>query len=568
MTPVEGFELFSKELPAVSGLFDLVDAVNVYRTERAGRRGARWRRARLQTAAGRAYIAWQIANEAAGDVAHLHWRTVDAVLNSEAARQDDAATMAGGAARDDSENGPRTRLAHALRDAARVLRAELGMVGPWPATEEEALATLDTGNGPALAWDVRFAGWLDERYGAKMEGAPGEGTRTRARARWQAWTGEDGQTHIEGAGPVAGDVWAGWCTPQAAQHLETLALILWRVDVRPWWAEEQAKRERAPLALVLPFAEDLARMHASGGRIWQTPGGPALVDRKGQTLAMVRQAGGKPEQTIGAVSIDAIPELASRGAGLMGTLTAHRLVRWAAREAHGRVLAGDPDARVLHVDGGWRSMAEQIGAKSKKAEEQLPAIVAAGALLWWPAPDGDGGGGNLWAATVQRAQGHGRARVELTLGTMLLPYYGIGQRGEHKALVPLIDMPPMVGRERDHGAQAAMQLLTLAAIRRRARELVNEGGVALEWLELAGQAGVSEALLPRVLDRWTQDGDDGPAFLQRQGNRYTLGNAYTEARNYMVAAGERELNGAARQKQGREKKEKARTGASYRPRKK
>jgi hypothetical protein len=51
-------------------------------------------------------------------------------------------------------------------------------------------------------------------------------------------------------------------------------------------------------------------------------------------------------------------------------------------------------------------------------------------------------------------------------------------------------------------------------------------------------------VLPQVLDRWTRDGDDGPAFLVRvEPQRYTLAPAYAAARDFLLDAGRREAEG-------------------------
>ena len=63
--------------------------------------------------------------------------------------------------------------------------------------------------------------------------------------------------------------------------------------------------------------------------------------------------------------------------------------------------------------------------------------------------------------------------------------------------------------------------------------------------ELARKAGLPVALVPRVLDRWTQDGTDGAAFLESPSRgRYTLGKAHARELAFLLASGRRELGGA------------------------
>jgi hypothetical protein len=77
-------------------------------------------------------------------------------------------------------------------------------------------------------------------------------------------------------------------------------------------------------------------------------------------------------------------------------------------------------------------------------------------------------------------------------------------------------LPPMVGRARDHAAQAALQILLLTELRKNASELMKSGAVRIpvqRWQELAERAGVPKHLLPELLRRWERD---EPARCRRQ----------------------------------------------------
>jgi hypothetical protein len=60
-------------------------------------------------------------------------------------------------------------------------------------------------------------------------------------------------------------------------------------------------------------------------------------------------------------------------------------------------------------------------------------------------------------------------------------------------------------------------------------ELIEHGGVRLadeDLAQLAANVGLASGLVARVIDRWMQDGNDGPAFLARvdgEADRFTLG---------------------------------------------
>src|SRR5690606_13604119 len=98
---------------------------------------------------------------------------------------------------------------------------------------------------------------------------------------------------------------------------------------------------------------------------------------------------------------------------------------------------------------------------------------------------------------------------------------------EGRQLVPIVDIPPLVGRPADHGPQANFQMELMVAFRKRAVELVKKGGIYLPEKELrllANESGLPQRILKKVMDRWVQDGDDGPAFLDViENDRYALG---------------------------------------------
>jgi hypothetical protein len=149
----------------------------------------------------------------------------------------------------------------------------------------------------------------------------------------------------------------------------------------------------------------------------------------------------------------------------------------------------------------------------------------------------------------------------LSLGDPILPGYVDRLRGpgrsERRArkLVPLVPLPPFVGRCNEHGAQAAYQLRLVTEMRVRAREIVEQGGVRLEselLAQLAEDVGLSHSLVGRVIERWLRDGDDGPALLERvEAHRYTLGPAHAEAREFLRVGGEDEIRGREAARAGR-----------------
>jgi hypothetical protein len=380
-----------------------------------------------------------------------------------------------------------------------------------------------------LAWDALFA-----RHIAPL------GRRGKALARQVTQVaGQRFEQHRLGRLPVA-ELFRIWLPPAgtpAARYVTALAKVLWLEQVRPRLSPNQDK----PPALVLPVMRVITQLHSR-----------ALEhDETGATMLRFDDGGSariKPPPTLDAGVLN---NMVRRGLDLLGSLTAHRVLRWEIWEGHGRVLRGDPDPRLLTVDGGWSELAELLGVGAKKRDE-VHAIMIAQSRYEFQLPDGSYG--DLVSLNVLPARGQRRGRLSITLGVALLPDYvhelrsRLGSRPrlarEAQRLVPIVDLPPFVGRPNEHGQQATLSMSVVTEMRLRARELVAEGGISLvpdRLGALATQAGVPTSLIDSLIDRWTHDGDDGPAFLKPTGDkRVTLGDAHATARAFLEEAGRRE----------------------------
>jgi len=157
-----------------------------------------------------------------------------------------------------------------------------------------------------------------------------------------------------------------------------------------------------------------------------------------------------------------------------------------------------------------------------------------------------------------------QGQISLILGDMMLPHYvfellGIARRRrEARRLIPIVDIPPLIGRPADQGSQANFQMEMMVKFRTHAQEFAEEGGVLIpkdELNKLAKESGLPISILTRVMDRWTQDGLDAPAFLKIiDDNRYALGNSHSNAQDFIIAAGKKEKKGALAAKKSRNRK--------------
>lgn len=479
--------------------------------------------AALDTALGCARFAWANVVRLAGDLDALEQITRAALRRS----PERLRPMA-------QDARARAELANELQAHLRLVREVTGLDGPEPRDEGEATA-LD---GGILAVDARLFAALakvgDE--GAALEKLQRPKAEERA-ARFR----EDGK----GAG-----LWHLWAdhgaVPKGSHAALLLALALWIDVVEP--------RLRQSPGLVHPVMVDITAAHSRGF---------APVTRGGQIVLPLPRGDWQierlPDGAVAAVDAEAFRAI-ERGLTLLGGVTAHRLLRWEVFQGHAQWQSGAPNPADLVIDGGWSALAHDLlGMKGQKAVADVRAIVLAQGHFRFTLPGG--GRGNLLSYDETPARGGRRGRVKIRLGDALLPGYlfelartmgdGVAARGARR-LVPMVKLPPFVGRVNEHGPQATLSMIFVTELRERARELVEHGGILLDldaWTTLAERAALPRGgagNLSRVLARWTHDGDDGPAFLMKVGrDRYTLGPAHAAARDFVGEAGRRETEGSA-----------------------
>lgn len=339
-----------------------------------------------------------------------------------------------------------------------------------------------------------------------------------------------------------------------------LAWALWVDVLRP-----QLDREaRNPPALVIRVHEDVTRIYS---RV------PQLTTKDGQQWLTFDD---EPMFRLApSVADEMVQALVDRGVPQLGSVTAHKALRWQVVTGHERALRNEADARVLTIDGGWSVFAREILHLQSKADaETLRAIVYAQDAVQFTLLDGSWG--RMLSLREWPARGRRKGRIELTLGTMLLPHYIYELPGvvsgraaqEARRLIPVCGLPPFVGRPNDHGPQATLSMIVVQELRANARELVANGAVRIapaRFSVLARKAGLPPTLLGRVIDRWTQDGPDAPAFLARRGaDLYTLAPTHRRELAFILAAGHTEVQSSEagrRSVQARRARQRRVTGA-------
>ena len=406
-------------------------------------------------------------------------------------------------AKAEASEDARGTFAEGLRRNVAKLRPQLHLDGAPPATEEEALALLDTINED-------FASYVEKRGDAGATVA--QEVREHAKRDANADTGTR---------------WANWRAEPGAEPpwLVALAVVV--------WLHETKREVTLRPALVMQVHDDVTRIYSRASVFETRNGQRSLTFEDSDPIVLIPTVGG-----------DVAAALVERGAGLFGSLAAHRALRWEVFEGHARVLRHEADARALRIEGGWSTFAHDVLGLTKKSDaERLREIVHAQAAVVFRLPDGSTG--NMLALHERPQQGRRRGSIEIVLGSMLLPFHGktLATGADHRLVPMLRDLPPMVGRQNEHGALATLSMHVLRELRVKARELVTDGGVTItpkRWEELAYQSRLSLTLLPDVLERWLRDGDDAPALLSSPWKGgYTLGDAHEPERDFLVAAGKR-----------------------------
>ena len=326
-------------------------------------------------------------------------------------------------------------------------------------------------------------------------------------------------------------------TPRFVQGLTRVVFL----DVlKPKLARARAN----PPAVSAVVMKDAARLLRRGVRL--DVARRVLVDHRGKMICRIGSGmGGDGDPSAQDL------EMLSKGVPLLGSLQAHRVLRFIIGEAHKAWILEKGRSSRVHVPRGWTGLADAVVAgHSKNAANQLRVLVETLSLLRFDWSFGDGG--RVLSFEFTPAVGQRASDLQLIVGDALLPlavYKSDKQkRGERtvRLLVPMLPLPPRAGRRADWAAQATMQLLALTELHEHPQELAECGGALVSeerWLQLAEQAGVPRATVDDVLHAWTRGTPETRPFLQRHaGDIYSLGDTHEDAREFFVSGAKRRLS--------------------------
>ncbi len=138
--------------------------------------------------------------------------------------------------------------------------------------------------------------------------------------------------------------------------------------------------------------------------------------------------------------------LVFKGFKAMGNLTSHKLIRWQVQTGFFNWVNDNPDPRRICITGGYEAIAKAVGCgDSNKFSTEVKAILHAQAHGRFNLPQG--GSGNMISLRQGRLCRNGEpSEIIIILGDMLLPNFTHHlQPGEKRRLIPITDLPPLIG---------------------------------------------------------------------------------------------------------------------------
>lgn len=337
-----------------------------------------------------------------------------------------------------------------------------------------------------------------------------------------------------------------------------VAAIVWN----DWGKKRVDLLFRKPPALPLLAYDNIRKPMKAGTRYDKINN--VLMDINGNPITNI---GREIALDVPSIELQTIQNILAKGnINTMSSINAHRLLRWEITMGTKQFIDGNPDARAIRVEGGFGELSKLIGAGSnEKSIKQVKEVVI------WQAhslfANTEGLKGNMLSYSLSPGGYRKKAYLTLILGDMMLPHFifellGIAKsKREQRKLIPIVDMPPLIGRSNEQGSQANFQMELMVKFRKHAQEFAEFGCVKIEpyeFKDLAKESGMTPSILKKVLDRWTKDGDDTPAFLKDcSEDRYALGDHHQVAQNFIIEGGKKEL---AMSKAGKKSVAKRKTG--------
>ena len=323
--------------------------------------------------------------------------------------------------------------------------------------------------------------------------------------------------------------WSLWISPERSilsPYLSVLCHVLWQDVCKKRWEREvrqvPALTQGVLVITIKPSLSKETRVEVLDNSI-------KYISEQGTVIA-----------TVPCIDPTLLP-IIRRGIECFSSLTGHKLLRWEVRTGFENWARREIDHRLINSMGGYEAIANLIGCgNSKKSPTEVKSILYAQAHGYFQDPRGGSGNMIILRETNKLRNGEPTG-INIILGEMLLPNFThLLPHGEKKRLVPITELPPLIGSKNTHAAQAMLQLLILEEFSRQSDVLAKRRSIRLpqqKWEELSHAASLPKSCLNRVIAGWTEDDTTSKAFLEKQGDEYTLGSSYAQVIDFLEHQG-------------------------------
>jgi hypothetical protein len=323
-----------------------------------------------------------------------------------------------------------------------------------------------------------------------------------------------------------------WFNPDPTPERPVFFSYAWMFLAKVIWHDEVSRRAnlitKGVPAIIENDQRHLIDMVSHDKKITETET-QIQVFRNGQLLGEI------PLPLISEGTIDSI----RNGVNKMNLIEGHRVLRYVPRTAFNQAINGDTDYRIIKRES-FRDIAAELDLKGERSITDMKEVFQAMAFLDFKRQNFSG---NLIALKrFKSTRTHRLDGVEITVGTALLPYRACEdfKSGESNLMIPILSDPLVVGSNIYHAGQYLFQMLIMGEFVRQSVDFAKHDCIKITqemWKQMAKECNILP-ILNQILDRWTQDGNDGPRFLQViDKDFYTLGSSYQKETDFLTRQG-------------------------------
>jgi len=334
--------------------------------------------------------------------------------------------------------------------------------------------------------------------------------------------------------PFAWSLWVSEKRSVLSPYLSILSHVLWQDVCKKAWEREKTNIPALTQGVLVktikpPLSKDTKIEITDGTKI-------TCYSEEGKVISSVPCVDPK------------LVNIICKGMKSFSSLCGHKLLRWQVRTGFNNWTNFVEDPRLICTNGGYEGIANLIGCgNSKRYPSEIKAILHAQAYGHFNFAQG-GTGNMIILREIEKHRNGEPSKINIILGEMLLPNFTHHlPHGEKRRLVPITELPPLIGSNNTHAAQAMLQLLILEEFSNQSDRMASKKCVLMpleKWKEFATESKLPLSCLNKVIMGWTEDDLFSKAFLQKQGDEYTLGMEYSNVTDFLEYQGQQRIDGA------------------------